>query len=357
MTDRIKTLQQDLPQDVDAVIIQSDENRYYFTGLRSSSGTLLITRTESYFIVDFRYIELARATIKGVEVILQDKFYEQIAEVFKKHSVKNVAVETTYMTVGRLTKTQNMLKDVNISTNSVVDSMILDMRAHKDATELAYIKKAQEITDTTFNYILGVIKSGLTERQLAMEIENAMMRLGAEKTSFDTICVAGANGSLPHGVPSEKKLQVGEFVTMDFGCKVGGYCSDMTRTVAIGKVSSEMEKVYGIVLEAHRRAAALIAPGVPNEDIDKEARNYIYANGYEGYFGHGTGHSLGLEIHEEPRYSSKSYGDCEVGNVMTVEPGIYIPEKFGLRIENMYLVTPNGSECLTKSPLELIVVE
>ncbi len=354
--DRISKLKNILPQEVDCVIVTSDYNRHYFTGMRSSAGTLLITKEKTYFIIDFRYIELAKRTVRNAEVILQEKLYEQINAIFKENNIKNVAVETSYMTLNEYTVMQKNLKDVAFSMDSTVDALILDLRSHKDEKEIEAIKKAQAITDATFTHICEFIKEGMTEKEIALEIEYNMRKLGAENTSFDTICVSGVNSSLPHGVPSDKKVEKGDFVTMDFGCKVDGYCSDMTRTVAIGMATDEMKKVYNTVLEAHYKSAEHINPAVTNVSVDKVGRDLIYDAGYTGCFGHGTGHSVGLEIHENPRYSPAATGNCKVGNIMTVEPGIYLEGKFGVRIENMYLVTENGSEKLTASPMELIIL-
>ena len=356
--DRIEALLKKLPQDVDGAIITSSVNRSYLPGLRSSAGVVLVTRQGCYALLDFRYIEVAKKTIRNCEVILQDKLEEQLPELVKKHGIRRVALETGYQTIGEMTRYQKMLPEVEFLTDSRVNDAILELRKVKDEGELAAIRAAQKVTDTAFTAILDFIKPGKTEREIAAELEYLMKRNGGENPAFDTICVAGPNSSMPHGVPGDRPVQDGDFLTMDFGAMVDGYCSDMTRTVAIGHVTEEMDKVYHLVLEAQLASIAKIAPGVPCFDVDAASRDLIYGAGYEGCFGHGTGHSLGLEIHEEPRFSHtvKKEVLCQPGVVMSIEPGIYLSGRFGCRIEDIALITDTGCEVLTHSPKELIVL-
>ena len=356
--DRIEALLKKLPQDVDGAIITSSVNRSYLTGLRSSAGVVLVTRQGCYALLDFRYIEVAKKTIRNCEVILQDKLEEQLPELVKKHGIRRVALETGYQTIGEMTRYQKMLPEVEFLTDSRGNDAILELRKVKDEGELAAIRAAQKVTDTAFTAILDFIKPGKTEREIAAELEYLMKRNGGENPAFDTICVAGPNSSMPHGVPGDRPVQDGDFLTMDFGAMVDGYCSDMTRTVAIGHVTEEMDKVYHLVLEAQLASIAKIAPGVPCFDVDAASRDLIYGAGYEGCFGHGTGHSLGLEIHEEPRFSHtvKKEVLCQPGVVMSIEPGIYLSGRFGCRIEDIALITDTGCEVLTHSPKELIVL-
>lgn len=355
-SNRIEVLQSKLPQGVDCAIITSSCNRYYLTGMRSSAGTLLVSRNSAYFIIDFRYIELAKSKVKNAKVILQDKLFEQIGEIFAKEGIKTVEVEPTYMTMGEYLRMREKLSDVKVLESKGTDELLLDMRAHKDAEELKNMRAAQAIADKGFTHILGYIKPGVTERQIALELQTYLMAEGAEKLSFDTIAVSGVNSSLPHGVPSDKKVEDGDFVTMDFGVVVNGYCSDMTRTVAVGHATDEMRKIYDLVLRAHNESMAAVKPGVENKMIDKIARDIIYGAGYEGCFGHGLGHSVGLEIHESPRYSALAEGCVEVGHVMTIEPGIYLEGRFGVRIEDSIYVGEDGIIDLATSPKELIVL-
>ena len=226
----------------------------------------------------------------------------------------------------------------------------------EDDGEIALMTKAQEITDRAFSEILKFIQPGMTEQEIAAKLQYDMLRFGAEKMSFDPIVVSGPNGSLPHGIPSAKQVQQGEFITMDFGCKYGGYCSDMTRTVALGEPTGEMRKVYQTVLEAQLAGIAVTKAGVPGKSIDAAARKVIEDAGYGEYFGHGYGHSLGIEIHESPNANTREETLLPVGAVVSAEPGIYLPGKFGVRIEDVTVLTADGCMVLTKSPKELIIL-
>lgn len=354
--DRIQALVEKLPQEVDGALITSTVNRHYFTGLRSSAGVLLVTRKGCSALLDFRYIEVARRTIQSCEVILQEKLEEQLPQLVKKYGVRRLALETTYQTIGEMNRFQKLLPEVELLTGEEVDKTILQLRRVKDEEEIGHIRDAQAITDKSFSEMLNVIKAGMTERQVAAELEYRLKKNGADGLAFATICVAGPNSSMPHGVPGDRPVQAGDFLTMDFGAAFAGYCSDMTRTVAIGHVTEEMEKVYNLVLQAQLASIAKIAPGVPCVAVDAAARDLIYGAGYEGCFGHGTGHSLGIEIHEEPRFSAISKADCEAGIVMSVEPGIYLSGRFGCRIEDIVLITPEGCQDLTHSPKELLIL-
>ena len=355
--DRIQALVEKLPQEVDGALIPSTVNRHYFTGLRSSAGVLLVTRKGCSALLDFRYIEVARRTIQSCEVILQEKLEEQLPQLVKKYGVRRLALETTYQTIGEMNRFQKLLPEVELLTGEEVDKTILQLRRVKDEEEIGHIRDAQAITDKSFSEMLDVIKAGMTERQVAAELEYRLKKNGADGLAFATIAVAGPNSSMPHGVPGDRPLQAGDFLTLDFGAASAGYCSDMTRTVAIGHVTEEMEKVYNLVLEAQLASIAKIAPGVPCVEVDAAARDLIYGAGYEGCFGHGTGHSLGLQIHEDPRFSTTA-GEavCQPGIVMSVEPGVYLSGRFGCRIEDIVLITPEGCQDLTHSPKELLIL-
>lgn len=340
--------------DFEAALITSGQNRFYLFGMHSSAGTALIVKDTAYFIIDFRYIELAQKTVKDAQVILQDKLYRQINEILHRHNVKNIWVEES-LTVGELNVLKNNI-DANIATNNPLTSIINKQRSIKDAGERALIKTAQEITEAGFDYICTQLAPGKSEKDMALELETYMKKQGAQGLSFDTILVSGKNSSLPHGVPGDKLIEKGDFVTMDYAAAYGGYCTDMTRTVAIGSVTDEMKHVYDIVLKSQIMAIEAIKRGAVCSDIDKIARDFIYSNGYEGRFGHGLGHSYGIDIHENPRFSSSDDTLLEEGMMITVEPGIYLPEKFGVRIEDTVYVTENGCINLTHSPKELIIL-
>lgn len=351
----ISSLQQRLSSD-SLCLIQNPLNLRYFTGTDINTGYLIITNKTVYFITDFRYIESAENFFKdsNVKVILQDNAQKQIKEIYDRENCESILIETDYQNVSRLEFFEKISE--NIITDKTLDNIISDLRIIKSEWELKQIEKAQNITDAAFSHILDFIKVGVKERDLALEIEFFMRKNGAESVSFDLITISGKNTSLPHGIPSEKQIENGDFVTMDIGCKVNGYCSDMTRTVAVGFTTDEMKKVYNTVLEAQKRALETVKSGIAASGVDKAARDYIYANGYEGCFGHSTGHGVGLFIHEAPTVSVKSETILKPGMVITVEPGIYLKDKFGVRIEDMVAVKENGCLNFTKSKKELIIL-
>ncbi len=356
MADKIRNLTIKMPEDLDAVIITSSVNRLYFTGLKSSAGTLLITKEKAYFIIDFRYIELAKRTIKNAEVILQEKLGEQLCVLVKKHQIKKIGVESGFMTIADYIAMSGMLGKDILSFDNRINDMIIEMRRYKSPEELKLMQAAQDIADRTFTHMLDFIKEGVTEKEISSEISRTNYLGGASGNSFETIVASGVNSSMPHAVPSDKKVQSGDFVTMDFGAVVEGYCSDMTRTVAVGQVRDEQRFVYDTVLKAQNAAFAVIAPGVPCRTVDAAARDLINAAGFQGCFGHGLGHSLGIEIHEEPRFNTVDPLSCAPGMLMSVEPGIYLEGRFGCRIEDVVTITGGGFVNLARSPKELIIL-
>jgi len=351
---RFERLFSELPSDVESVLITSDVNRRYFTGMKSSAGTVLAFRDKAYLIIDFRYIEKARATVKSAEVIEQKKLMAQINELMKEHGVCNTAIEAQTMTVSTLNMYRSSLEGVEINDTDMLSNAINNLRAVKDEDELVCIKKAQEIAEAAFENVLSFIKPGVTEREIALELDRQMLERGAEAMSFETIALAGANTSMPHGVPSDKAVESGEFVLMDFGAVYNGYHSDMTRTVCVGKPTEEMEKVYNIVLEAQQAALEAAHGGITGSELDKIARDIIKAAGYGEYFGHSLGHGVGMEIHEKPNASESNKDILKSGAVVTVEPGIYLPGKFGVRIEDFVILTENGCVNLTKCAKNII---
>lgn len=357
MKNRIERVFANLPAGFQAGLVNSFENRFYLLGFPSSAGTLLLFPEKAYFIVDFRYIEAARAKVQGIEVLLQEDLYAQILALLQKHGVAVLAVEQS-CTVGEFNNLCAKLPGVSIDRGSALTLALEKTRALKEAGEIALAKEAQRITDAAFSYICTRIEPGRKERDLALEMEIYMKQQGAEGLAFDTILVSGKNSSLPHGVPGEKCIEKGDFVTMDFGARFGGYDTDMTRTVAVGSATDEMKKVYEVVLQAQLAALAAIKAGASCRGIDKIARDLIYGAGFEGCFGHGLGHAVGIEIHEFPRFSpTASEKDViEAGMMMTVEPGIYLPGKFGVRIEDSVIVTENGCDNLAKSAKNLIIL-
>ena len=351
---RFERLFELLPDNVESVLITSDINRRYFTGMKSSAGTVLAFRNKAYLLIDFRYIEKARETVKTAEVIETKELYKEISALLRQEGVKNLAIEAMDVTVSRLNVMKKHLKCVDIIETDVLSNSINKLRMIKDEEEMEYIRKAQEIAESAFDDILGFIKEGVTEREIALELDRLMLEKGAEGISFDTIALAGENTSMPHGVPSDKKVKKGEFVLMDFGAVYNGYHSDMTRTVCFGTPDEEMEKIYNIVLTAQEKAIAAAKAGISGKELDGIARRHICDAGYGEYFGHSLGHGVGLEIHEQPNAAPSYEKNLEKGTVITIEPGIYIAGKFGVRIEDFVILTENGCINLTKSAKNII---
>lgn len=341
-----------LPKNVDGALIVSPESRRYFTGFNASDGFLFITKSGSVFLTDSRYIEAAKNKIICCEVEEQKG---KLMDYAKRFNCKVLAVEADRLTVTQLKNLRKALHGIKLTTVGT-DKIIDSFRAVKNETEIENICKAQRIAEAAFDHILGFIKVGVTEKEVALELDHYMLSHGADGLSFETIAISGANTSKPHGVPTDKKIEHGDFVTMDYGAVVNGYHSDMTRTVAVGAASDEQKKIYKIVFEAQLAVLRVLKNGVKCSDADKAARDVITEAGYGEYFRHSTGHGVGIEIHEKPFISPKSTATLRSGNVVTDEPGIYIPGKFGVRIEDMALITENGCKNLTKAPKELIII-
>ncbi len=310
----------------------------------------MVTKDAAYVITDFRYIEAAEAARgEGFSVSAPKDMRAEIAEIFAKEGVKTVAFEETRVTYAMLEGLKDSIKKEFVPSRGIIE----EMRRYKDRGEVEKIIKAQRITDAAFEHILKVMMPDMTEIDVAVELEFFMRKQGAEEKSFDTIAVSGSASSLPHGVPRNVKLERG-FFTMDYGCVVDGYHSDMTRTVVIGKADEEMKRLYNTVLLAQTEAIAAAKVGKKCSAVDKVARDIIEDAGYHGCFGHGLGHGVGLEIHEEPRFSPKSADFFSAGHVLTVEPGIYIAGKYGCRIEDMIYADGEEIVNLTSSDKSLI---
>ncbi len=336
-----------MPKSADGVLVISETNRRYFTGFDSSDGILLITRNGSVFLTDSRYIEAAQNTVRCCEVAELKKVSEQLPELCRQFGCRVLMAESERLTVAQLNAYRRILKGITLTTVGT-DKIIDTLRMVKSEKELQCVVRAQRIAEKAFEHILGFIREGVTEREIALELDFFMLRNGAQAVSFETIAISGANTSKPHGVPTDKKVCRGDFITMDYGAVVDGYHSDMTRTVALGEVSDEQVRVYETVLEAQLRALATLREGVRCSDADLAARSYINEKGYGDFFRHSTGHGVGLEIHEKPNLSPRSEQVLRAGNIVTVEPGIYIPGNFGVRIEDMATITKFSCENLTK---------
>ena len=342
--------------DNDCALITSDVNRRYLTGMKSSAGCILLFKEKAYFIIDFRYIEKAKKLLENddfIEVILQDKLYLQLEKLMKKHNAATVSIENMTMTVSELNTFKEKLKFYVDAGNGLSDK-INSLRMVKTDEETECMIKAQRIAEAGLEHMFGFIDTGRTEREIQLELDYFMLKNGAEALSFDTIALSGKNTSLPHGVPGEKKIEKGDFVLLDYGAVVDGYHSDMTRTLCVGEPSEKMKEVYSIVLEAQLAGISAVKAGITGRELDKISRDIIEASGYGKQFGHSLGHGVGMDIHEPP-YAAGSYdGVIPAGSVVTVEPGIYIENEFGVRIEDFVIVTENGCINMTKAPKELV---
>lgn len=340
----------------DGALIVSPENRFYFTGFPSSDGYLLVSADRAVFITDGRYIEAAQNAVTSCEVVLQASVGTQLADIFAEMGVSKVAVETERISVAKFAKYSDFLKPADLIPDPLLDGIIRTLRAVKTPQEIEKIKAAQRIAEAAFDHILGFITPGKTEKEIALELDFYMLSHGAQALSFETIAVSGKKSSMPHGVPDGNIVQNGDFITMDFGAVVDGYHSDMTRTVAVGTVSERQKEVYNTVLRAQEAVLAALKPGLSCREADKIARDVITQAGYVEYFTHSTGHGVGVEIHESPNLSPRSESILEIGNVITDEPGIYLPGAFGVRIEDMALITSDGCENLAQCSKELIIL-
>ena len=340
--------------DADAILVSSELNCRYLSDFVFSDGYLLIEREYAFLITDSRYVEAAKNTVENFEILCpKSSRISAISELVSARNIKVLAIEDEYMSVAEHKRFSDALSCKLITGAS---ALIGELRRVKTPKELEKIAAAQKITDAAFEHILSFISPDITERDVALELEFFMRKMGADGLAFDTIAVSGTSSSLPHGVPSDLKLRRG-FLTMDFGAKFDGYCSDMTRTVCIGKADSEMKKVYDTVLSAQHYALENICEGMLCRDADALARDVIKNAGYGEAFGHSLGHGVGLYIHEAPSLSQFASGDSrlERGHVVTVEPGIYLERKFGVRIEDMIAIDHDGSVLnFTKSPKHLI---
>lgn len=337
---------------LDAIVVLTDFNRRYLSGFTGTSGALIITKADNLLITDFRYIEQATEQAPKFKIIKQQgNLIDYVKQELKKLNVQNVGFEgnlVSYDTYLQLSKSYISL----ISISGLIEKI----REVKDDNEIALIQKAAEIVDETFEYILTVAKEGMTELQLKAKLESKMLELGAEGTSFDTIVASGTRGALPHGVASDKVIQTGELITLDFGAYYKGYSSDITRTFAIGEPEPKLKEIYNIVLEANQKGIAAAKKGINGKALDAIARDYITEQGYGDAFGHSLGHGIGLNVHEGPNLSKNSDAELEVNNCVTIEPGIYLDGLGGVRIEDDILIKENGCECFTKSPKNLIIL-
>ncbi len=336
-----------------AMLVAKPENRRYFSDFTGSAGMLLISGSTSHLLTDFRYIEQATAQAKQFEIVrYTDSVDEMIAELCGKLNLTKIGFESDFFTYDMHTKLAEYMSEFQL-----VPMKLDALRMIKDASEIASIKRAVRIADDAFAQIVSFIKPGISERDVAMELEYQMGKLGAEKPAFDTIVASGKRGALPHGRASEKIIELGDFVTMDFGAVYQGYHSDITRTICVGPATTRQREIYEIVLAAQLAGVQAVAPGKTGKDIDAVARKVIVDAGFGAYFGHGLGHALGLNIHEDPRLSPTNEQTIVQENmVVTVEPGIYLPDWGGVRIEDTVLIHADGCQILTASSKQLIEI-
>lgn len=339
-----------------AALITSQISRRYVTGFKSSDGIVVVTKDASYCIMDSRYYEKASEAIKDCKVILLGNIREQINRIIARHSIKTLFIESDEMTVSELDDQKKCFPQVEFDSSPFLSELIQKMRLIKTEEEIANIEAAQRIAERAFSKLITKLRSGITEKQVAAILNYYMMDYGADGISFDTIAASGKNSACPHAVPTDKKIEDGDFLTLDFGAIVNDYHSDMTRTVVFGKPTDKMKEVYDAVWGANADALKAVRAGVSCKLVDSVARSTLDAWGYEEYFGHGLGHGVGLEIHEAPSVSSRSDTTLREGMIITIEPGVYIPHRYGVRIEDMVAVTADGCVNLTKTPKTLIYI-
>ena len=345
----------ELFREADAVLLTSEVSRRYYSGCDISEGMALLSPKGLVYMTDSRYIEAAERGMPGFRVIQierQHGYAYHMSEIIRGWNVETLGYEEESVTAGELRRLEDALEVGFLPMQAEISAA----RIVKTDRELDCVRTAQEITDKTFSDILNVITAGMTEKELKTELIYRLYKNGGEGLSFDPIVVSGPNTSMPHGVAGDRILCKGDFVTLDFGCKWGGYCSDMTRTVALGCVTDEMQHVYETVLQAQEAGIAATKAGVAGRDVDAAARNVIERAGYGAYFGHGYGHGVGLEVHEAPNCSPSWDRPLPAGCVCSAEPGIYLPGKFGIRIEDLVIVAENTCENITKSPKSLIIL-
>ena len=343
-----------LTDEVDGLLLTSRYARHYGAEFDIAEGVAIVTKAGCRYFTDSRYIESAQNSLKGFEVICVDGigYFKLLNNAIADFGVTTLGYEENYLTVAEFMGYEKFLNARLVPYNKQISGF----RGVKEDWELDLMRKAQKIADKAFAEVLPRIKVGMSELELQAELIYCMYKNGAHGLSFDPIVVSGPNSSMPHGVAGERKIQEGDFITMDFGVLYNGYCSDMTRTVAVGFVTEEMEKVYNTVLQAQLAGLAATKAGVPGQDIDGAARKIITDAGYGPYFGHGYGHSLGLEVHESPSPNARNAEPMPLHAVASAEPGIYLPGKFGVRIEDCVIFTEDGYENLATSPKNLIIV-
>lgn len=338
---------------IDGLLITNMFNLRYMTGFTGTTGLAIVSQNDAVFITDFRYTEQSKKQVEHFRIVEHKGIIEdEIANQIQEMGIKQLGFEKDTVTFS----TYEIYKEKFKADLVPVSGLIEKIRLIKTPEEINIIKVACEIADAAFSHILTYIQPGVTELEVSNELEFFMRKQGATSSSFDTIVASGKNSALPHGVASTKVIEKGDFVTLDFGAYYNGYVSDMTRTIAVGEPSDKLKEIYDIVLQAQLLGVEKIGPGMTCKEADAIVRNFIDEKGYGKAFGHSTGHGIGLEIHESPALSTRSNVVLEQNMVVTVEPGIYLPGIGGVRIEDDVVITESGTETLTKSPKELIIL-
>ncbi|MDO5444180.1 MAG: Xaa-Pro peptidase family protein [Eubacteriales bacterium] len=343
---------------LDGILLNSEANRFYasdFPTMAEDDGRVLVTKEDCYFITDSRYTEAAQNRIKDAIIVIRENaasYIDILKELTEKHEIKKLGFEERALTVKQYNDYSSSLDCEFIPASDLLE----DLRQSKDDDEIRSMIAAQRIAEKSLEQLLTEIKEGQTEKEISARLQYLMYLNGAERMSFDPIVASGPNSSMPHAVPTDRKIQAGDFLTLDFGCIYNGYCSDMTRTVAIGYATDEMKKVYETVLLAQLKGISLARTGVIGKEVHNAASEVIAAAGYGGYFGHGFGHSLGIEIHESPNFNSRNDKPMPDRAAVSAEPGIYLPGKFGVRIEDVVVLKEEGCEDITLAPKELMIL-
>lgn len=342
-----------IANDIDGLLVTSTKNRRYMTNFTGTAGVALISSNDAVFITDFRYVEQAKKQVQGFK-IQQHKgpIMEEVAALAEQLGIKRLGFEQDHMSFGMYQSYKQAFNQELVPISGIIENL----RLIKTNAELKILKEAAEIADAAFDHIIKYIKPGRTELEVSNELEFFMRKQGAASSSFDIIVASGYRSALPHGVASEKIIENGELVTLDFGAYYKGYCSDITRTVAVGQPSDQLKEIYDVVLNAQLRGMNGIKAGITGKQADAFTRDYITEKGYGEYFGHSTGHGIGLDIHEGPTLSPKTDIILEPDMVVTVEPGVYVAGVGGVRIEDDAVITSDGNYSLTHSPKELVIL-
>lgn len=355
MMTAIQRIQEFLPDETSAALVTSDVNRRYLSGFSSSAGAILVTKNRSVLMLDFRYYEAATRCVEPpLEVMRFVRLIDDLNRLFLEEKIRSVYIEDETMTVARCHELEEAFIPAVLTDG--LSAELNRIRMRKTQSEIEKIVTAQRITERAYTEVLNILRPGVTERHIAVELEHLIKVYGGERVAFDLICVTGENTSLPHGVPGERVVKKGDFFTFDIGAVYEGYHSDMTRTVAVGSATDEMRMIYETVLQAHLKALQAIKAGNTAADVDIAARDHIESCGYGEYFGHSTGHGVGLDIHEAPSVYKTNQTVLKDNMVITDEPGIYLPEKFGVRIEDMVLVQGDTPVDLAKIPKEFTII-